>query len=187
MTIMNAIPDTWEKLTGRLRTFILSKVRDKNAAEDILQDVFVSAHSNIDSLREQSRFTSWIYQIARNLIADYYRNLKKEDKFAATLPLVDEENDDMHMMQEAISDMISMMDNLPPEYCDALCKTELEGMSQVKYAESLGIPYSTAKSRVQKSRQLLRDLLMKCCHYQFDKYGTVLNISPLACCCCQSE
>jgi RNA polymerase sigma-70 factor, ECF subfamily len=76
-----------------------------------------------------------------------------------------------------------MMDDLPPEYCEALCLTELEGLSQKEYAERIRIPYSSAKSRVQRSRKLLRDMLLKCCHYEFDKYGTVLSISKNCCCC----
>ncbi len=86
-------------------------------------------------------------------------------------------------MDEAVQDMIGMMNDLPPEYCEALCLTELEGLSQKEYAEKIGIPYSSAKSRVQRSRILLKDMLMRCCHYEFDKYGTILSISQNCCCC----
>ena len=77
-----------------------------------------------------------------------------------------------------------MMNNLPPEYCEALCLTELEGLSQKDYAEKIGISYSGAKSRVQRARKILKDMLMNCCHYEFDKYGTVIGIHPVECCCC---
>ena len=70
------------------------------------------------------------------------------------------------------------------EDCEALCLTELGGMSQKDYAKKTGISYSGAKSRVQRAKLKLKDLLMKCCHYQFDKYGTVIGIYPAGCCCC---
>jgi len=80
------------------------------------------------------------------------------------------------------------MDDLPPENCEALCMTEIEGLSQIEYAQKVGISYAAAKSRVQRSRKMLRDMLMNCCHYQFDKYGTVLDITPnKSCCCCCSD
>jgi DNA-directed RNA polymerase specialized sigma24 family protein len=44
-------------------------------------------------------------------------------------------------MDEAIGDMIRMMDQLSPEYCEALCLTELEGMSQKEYAQIRGLSY----------------------------------------------
>jgi RNA polymerase sigma-70 factor (ECF subfamily) len=90
-------------------------------------------------------------------------------------------------MDKAISDMIGMMENLPPGYCEALCLTEIEGMSQKEYAEMKGLSYSGAKSRVQRAREELKQMLLQCCHYQFDKYGTVFNIESLCCCCCPHE
>jgi len=80
-----------------------------------------------------------------------------------------------------------MMDNLPQKYCEALCLTELGAMSQKAYAENAGISYSGAKARVQRAKKMLKDMLMKCCHYQFDKYGTVIGIYPADCCCCTNE
>jgi len=83
-----------------------------------------------------------------------------------------------------LKDMVKMMEELTAEDCEALCLSELGGMSLKDYAKKTGISYSGAKSRVQRAKIKLRDLLMKCCHYQFDKYGTVIGISPAGCCCC---
>ena len=87
-------------------------------------------------------------------------------------------------MGEAIEDMIQMMDDLPPEYCEALCLTEMEVMIQKEYSEKIGLSYSAAKSRVQRARKMLKDTMMKCCHYQFDKYGAIIDFHPISCCCC---
>ena len=84
-------------------------------------------------------------------------------------------------MQETLQDMVKMIDDLPVEYCEALCLTELGGMSQKEYAEEAGISYSGAKARVQRAKKKLKDNLMKCCHYQFDRYGTVVDIHPVNC------
>jgi RNA polymerase sigma-70 factor (ECF subfamily) len=89
-------------------------------------------------------------------------------------------------MDAAISDMLKMMNELPSEYCEALCLTEIDGMTQKQYAKKKGLSYSGAKSRVQRARLMLKDMLLKCCHYQFDKYGTVFDIQPKCCCCCET-
>jgi RNA polymerase sigma-70 factor (ECF subfamily) len=185
---INHIEYAWEKLHLQLKSFILSKVRDNAVADDILQEVFIKAHSKIESLRERDKMVPWLYQIARNQVLDYFRSQKKEQKLEDQLTEADEDTSHLaSTMQTAVRDMIGMMDDLPPEYCEALCAIELEGISQVAYAEKSGIPYSTVKSRVQRARHQLRDMMMKCCHYQFDRYGTVLAIKPAQCCCCSEK
>jgi RNA polymerase sigma-70 factor, ECF subfamily len=182
---MNAdkVDHLWKSFETRLRSFIHSKVPDKAVTEDILQEVFIKIHLKIDTLRDESKVKPWLYQITRNMITDYYRRNKSLIHPALSLADQAEEETDNKVMDEAMQDMIGMMKDLPREYCEALCLTELEGLSQKEFAERIGIPYSSAKSRVQRSRKLLKDMLLQCCHYEFDKYGTVLSISKHCCCC----
>jgi RNA polymerase sigma-70 factor (ECF subfamily) len=58
---------------------------------------------------------------------------------------------------------------LPEPYSQALILTEYEGLSQKEMAERLGISFSGAKSRVQRARRKLRDLLLQCCHFELDR------------------
>jgi RNA polymerase sigma-70 factor (ECF subfamily) len=176
--------EIWLKFESRMRGFILSKVHDESVADDLLQELFLKIHANIDKVNDRTKIRSWMYQIARNLITDHFRNLQKEQKNRSQAFEAEPGETAEDFMSEALEDMIKMMDDLPPEYCEALCLTELEGLSQKEYAEKIGISYSGAKSRVQRGRKILRDLLMKCCHYEFDKYGTVIGIYPANCCCC---
>jgi RNA polymerase sigma-70 factor (ECF subfamily) len=90
-------------------------------------------------------------------------------------------------MTEAIQDMVKFMDNLDKKDCQALCQVEFEGLSIKAYAENTGITYTAAKTRVARARHKLSDLLMNCCHYEFDKYGTVISSHPIHCCCCNQN
>jgi RNA polymerase sigma-70 factor, ECF subfamily len=181
--VIDKIEILWKDFETRLWSFIFSKVPDKAATDDILQEVFIKIHLKIDTLKDESKLKPWLYQITRNLIMDYYRRNKPANHSPLTLDEEAKEESDSKVMDEALRDMIGMMGDLPPEYCEALCLTELEGLSQKEYAQRIGIPYSSAKSRVQRSRKLLKDMLMRCCHYEFDKYGTILSISQNCCCC----
>ena len=180
------IEEIWTSFGDKLKTFILSKVDNDTVADDILQEVFLRVHKHLGSLHDTTKIRPWIYQITRNVIIDHFRKTKKDIFRLQDPPESVTENSSTDVMTEAMRDMINMMDNLPPESCEALCLTELEGMSQKEYAEIKGISYTAAKSRIQRARKSLRDMLMKCCHYQFDKYGTVIEIRPVNCCCCQS-
>jgi RNA polymerase sigma-70 factor, ECF subfamily len=174
----------WNGFSTSLKSFIFSKVKNNADTDDILQNTFLKIHDNIHNLKDKSKIKPWIYQITRNLIVDYFRNNnynQKNNEFNGEIAISSSSN---RYMDTAISDMIKMMDEMPPEYCEALCLTEIEGMSQKEYAEKKGLSYSGAKSRVQRARMMLKDMLLKCCHYQFDKYGTVFDIQSNCCCCC---
>jgi RNA polymerase sigma-70 factor, ECF subfamily len=183
---MSGIEKTWIVLEEKLRNFILSKVHDREITNDILQDVFVRVHTRIGTLRNNDKIHSWIYQITRNLITDYFRTKSGQKMEMPDTKDPDEDTDQLKLIEESVRDMVEMMDNLPPEYCEALCMTELEGMNQKDYAVKAGISYSGARSRVQRAKVILKDRLLKCCHYIFDKYGTVIEITP-HCCCCSEE
>jgi RNA polymerase sigma-70 factor (ECF subfamily) len=179
------VENIWLSFRTTLLSFILSKIHDRMTAEDVLQEVFIRIHLHMDSLRDETKVKPWLYQITRNVINDYYRKNKPEFTSENFINSDKEVTEDLQVMEDATRDMIRMMDKLPEAYCEALCLTELEGLSQKEYADKIGIPYSSAKSRVQRSRKILRDMLMQCCHYQFDKYGTVFDIQPKCCCCCK--
>jgi RNA polymerase sigma-70 factor, ECF subfamily len=72
---------------------------------------------------------------------------------------------------------------LPEKYRQALLLTEFEGFSQLRLAESLGISLSGAKSQVQRGRAQLRQALLECCHFEFDRRGNLQDYIPRQECC----
>lgn len=178
--------EIWLKFENRLRAFTMSKVHDLSVTDDILQELFLRIHANIDKVKDETKIQSWIYQICRNLITDYHRSQKKSLQKELPVTSFGGEDDAEEVMSEALQDMVKMMDNLPSEYCEAFCLTELGSLSQKEYAQKINISYSGAKSCVQRARKMLKDMLMICCHYEFDKYGAVIGIHPVNCCCCHS-
>lgn len=178
--------EAWIGLKDKLRNFIHRQVRDEELTNDLLQEIFIKIHASIDSVKDNTKLQSWIYSIANHLVADHFREKQRQLPVPA-VNLVQEEEMQLDYMAEALSDMAKMMDEMPAVYCEALCLTELGGLSQKEYAKRAGISYSGAKSRVQRGKAMLKDLLMRCCHYEFDRYGTVLDIHPKHCCCCYPE
>ena len=70
----------WELLSDRLRGFLRARVSDPSTAEDLLQETFLRIHQKLDSLQDQDRLTSWVYQVARNLVNDYYRKTGRDSE-----------------------------------------------------------------------------------------------------------
>jgi RNA polymerase sigma-70 factor (ECF subfamily) len=77
-----------------------------------------------------------------------------------------------------------MIESLEPIYRDALILTELEGWSQKQLAEKAGISLSGAKSRVQRAKEKLKEVIFNCCTYEFDKYGNIISAKKNLSKCC---
>lgn len=171
----------WNQMHTRLCRFVCSRFADEADAEDILQDVYLRIHSNLDSVRQVERVESWIYQIARNSIADYYRSRRRLVELT-DLAVSDEypEEDAAESLAPSIRDIV---ESLPEPYRQALILTEYEGLSQAELARRLGISMSGAKSRVQRARQKIKDILLACCHFEFDARGLVYDYREHCCTC----
>jgi RNA polymerase sigma-70 factor (ECF subfamily) len=165
----------WTDFSYGLKQFIIRRIPDAADAEDILQDVFHKIHRNIDSLKADNKLQAWVYQITRNAIIDYYRRQKVMVELPETLaePMDEAETHDI-----AACCLKPMIDSLPEKYRQALVLTEFEGLSQKTMAETLGISFSGAKSRVQRARQQIKEQLLNCCHLEFDRLGHVVDYQP---------
>jgi RNA polymerase sigma-70 factor (ECF subfamily) len=68
-----------------------------------------------------------------------------------------------------------MIDGLPEKYRQVIILAEYDGLSQREISEQLGMSFSGAKSRVQRSRGKLKDMLLECCHLEFDRLGHITD------------
>jgi RNA polymerase sigma-70 factor, ECF subfamily len=161
---------------SQLRRFIAGRVPDADTAEDILQDVYLKIHSKLDGLREEDRLESWIYQVTRNAIIDYYRRARPQDDLSESLASpADDEPDAVAELASSVQGMLGCLDD---KYRQALELTELQGLSQVELATRLDITVSGAKSRVQRARERLKEAFFDCCHFEFDRLGRVVAYHP---------
>src|SRR5215469_15428007 len=169
----------WETFHVPLQQFIRRRVSDETAAEDLLQDVFLDIHQHIDTLRDVKKLESWIYQVTRNAIIDYYRNKKAtttlEEPEASRLP---EELPDKDIVTELLPSVRAMVLSLPAQDRQALILTEYQGLTQKELAERLGLSVSGAKSRVQRARERLKHQLLDCCHFELDRRGHIIDYQP---------
>jgi RNA polymerase sigma-70 factor, ECF subfamily len=167
----------WHDFYQRLRGFITQRVNNPADVDDILQEVFVRIYQRLTTVRDSDRLSSWIFQIARNAIIDYYRKAYRQHEFTTEYPLeaqlIDE--DPVLFNQQMAACLRPLLEQLPELYREALQLVELEGMTQRIVAEKLGISVSGMKSRVQRGRQKLKELLQTCCQIQMDAMGNVIE------------
>ncbi|NJO92756.1 MAG: RNA polymerase sigma factor SigZ [Chloroflexia bacterium] len=179
------IEKIWKNIHDPLKSFILKKVKDPAETDDIIQETFIKMKLNIEKLQDFSKINSWVYQIARNNINDYFRNKNKlSEKLPEdlnSLKLVTEEDDEIKTLIQTkrFSDYTSSVINqLPEKYRDAVYWVDIKGITQNELAEKLGISVSGAKSRVQRGRQKIKEIVLQCCDVNADKYGNIVDYVP---------
>ncbi len=168
----------WAEFAAKLGRFIRARVADPATAEDILQDVFVRIHRRLDSLSAPAKLQSWLYLIARNAIIDHYRKARPTVELPESLlaePPAD--NPEACELQDALRHMI---DHLPEAHRNAITLTEFEGLTQQELADRLGLSLSGAKSQVQRARGQLKQMLLGCCQFEFDRRGGIVDCRPRA-------
>ena len=178
--------ELWQLVHDGLRAFIAKRVNDQVYVDDILQDVFVRVHRQMDSVNDPGRLVSWIYQVTRNAIIDYYRKPGRQREIPAglgsdieelggvpTIPDMTRGGDAGKLRAELSGCLRPMIDRLSKDYRDAMILVELDGLTQQAAAKHMGISLSGMKSRVQRGRKQLKRLLDDCCLIQLDRRGGV--------------
>jgi len=171
--------EIWSQFHQDLLKFIHRRVSSTDDAQDILQDVFRKIHDAISNLTDESKIQSWVYQITRNTITDYYRARAKRN--GAETPLVAEqdlpsgEEAEKNLNQLVSSWLRCIVEGLDDKYKEAIMSTEFGNLTQKELAEKLGISLSGAKSRVQRGREKIKEALLDCCHFEMDRFGNVID------------
>lgn len=185
----------WNKFNKELLYFINKRIKNIDISKDILQDVFIKIHLNIDKLQNKDKIASWVYNITRNSIIDYYRekNKFKNNEYVDieviedilpdqnTTKSIENLNDSLN---EVYKCLLPFIEKLSPEYQNAIQSTVIEEMPQKEYAIQLGISYSGTKSRVQRAKKQLHDLFTNCCNVHIDKFGNILDFEKKEFCKC---
>lgn len=177
----------WSELHARLRAFVARRVPDRVVADDLAQEILLRLYTHIGRLREQERLDAWAYQVARNVIADYWREraARRElpfdeelsDRLASLPELEGDDEADQHR-GEIASCLAPMVARLAEPYREAIRLTDLGGRTQSEAAAQLGLSVPGMKARVQRGRTQLRDLLHACCLIELDRRGQITDLKP---------
>lgn len=160
-----------------LLAYVRSKIRCKEDAEDILQNVFIKIANHVNSVSEKEKLNSWVFTVARNAIIDHYRvrASKKStplDERAAEYLVEDAMPNSTKGLEHCLH---SMIDLLPEEYKSIIIDSELNEVKQKDLAAKYSMPYPSMRSRVQRGRERLKQLLYNCCHIETDARGYILS------------
>ena len=155
--------------------FILRFVRDPALAEDLLQETFLRVIRGSTNYAVQSKFTTWLYTIARNLCVDASRRAKHRKAQSLDAPL-DADKDGGATLLDVTADKKGQVDRavigkqlgeriqdavsqLADEQREVFVMREVLNLSFKEIGEIVGVPENTAKSRMRYALEKLRDAL----------------------------
>lgn len=178
---MTASPTAWQDVAARLRPFIARRVSPAEI-DDVMQDVFVRMQRGLPALRDEERFTSWLFQIARSSVAEHMRTRSRHplpDGSDEHEQAAEPDDDDDREAARALAGCVSMfVAQLASPYREAVTLVELEGLTTREAADMAGISVSGMKSRVQRGREQLRAMFDACCEIAIDARGKPTDFTP---------
>jgi RNA polymerase sigma-70 factor, ECF subfamily len=144
---------------GNLRAFGVSLCGDKERADDLVQETLFKAWNHLDSFKEGTNLKAWLFTILRNTYFSERRKRKREVEdadgtYAARLATHPEQHGHMDMQ-----DFRAVLVRLPDDQREALILVGAAGFSYEETAEICGCAVGTIKSRVNRARNRLADML----------------------------
>ncbi|MEM1302547.1 MAG: RNA polymerase sigma factor [Pseudomonadota bacterium] len=155
-------PDPRDELVehlGSMRAFAMSLTRNSALADDMVQDALVKAWSNIDRFEKGTNMRAWLFTILRNTYYSHHRKRKREvedidDELAGQLAQKPDHDGRLQMR-----DFNTAFDQLNDEQREALVLVGAGGFSYEEAAETCGVAVGTIKSRVNRARSRLTELM----------------------------
>ena len=168
--------EIWESFNQKLYSFIYSRVNSKVETEDILQDVFLKIHKNIDGLADREKLPAWIYKITRNSIIDYYRNKGTRPDVEFNDYLQPQEFPGKGNGYDEIKGCLNSFVNLLPEkYRESVALSEISGIKHREVAERLNISLPAAKSRILRGKEMIKQHFIDCCKFKLNGDGKLIG------------
>lgn len=163
-----AMEEIVKRYSNKVYNLAYHLTRDSAAAEEIMQDVFLTVIAKIGTLTNEEYFSTWLYRVTTNAA---YGFLRKEKKFSEQTPVenIDLEvrpnydwsdlPDDVLLSEESKEVLRKSIDALPEAMRTVVIMKDMEGFKNEEIAEALGMSVPAVKSRLHRGRLILRDLL----------------------------
>jgi len=157
-----------ERHKSRVFAFIMSKVKNRDIAEDIFQDTFIKVINSLQKgkYNEEGKFLPWMMRISHNLVIDYFRkeskmrNIRPSDEFNIFDIIHDgSRRQDEEMIRKRVhSDLNKLIQYLPEDQMEVLKMRYFEEMSFKQISRITGVSINTALGRMRYALINLRKL-----------------------------
>jgi RNA polymerase sigma-70 factor, ECF subfamily len=168
-------PEAFETLVrehqDRVYDFCVRMLGDREEAQDLVQDIFVSVHQNLRKFREDAKLSTWLFRISKNQCLNRLKYLKRRGQ-GRTDAYGDVGEKELSGALEATPTPDAMLDaarerarvqraisQLEPDARMLVALRDIEGLSYEEIVDITELPEGTVKSRLHRAREKLADIL----------------------------
>ncbi|MFZ3121699.1 MAG: sigma-70 family RNA polymerase sigma factor [Variovorax sp.] len=165
------VTSAWQAYDGELRGYLRHRLSDADAADDVLQDVFLRAIRQGPGFCALDNPRAWLFQVARNALVDRFRTAHPTEPLPEDLPALP---DEPLAAVDALADCLDRaLGELSASDAAVLRACDIAGQTQLAFAQAHGMTLPATKSRLQRARQRLRDRIAKACQVRYAPDGSV--------------
>ncbi len=159
MPVEDALRDQMLAAVPSLRAFAISLTNSRDRADDLVQETLMRAWASIERFEQGTNLQAWLFTILRNLFHSEYRSRRREvenpdGSYAARLKTSPDQQ--AHLDFE---DFRTALMKIPADQREALLLVTAQGMAYEEAAQEIGVAVGTVKSRVNRARSRLAELL----------------------------
>jgi RNA polymerase sigma-70 factor (ECF subfamily) len=151
----------FEAVYPRVRRYFLLRGMEAGEAEDLAQDVMVIVYQRAGEVREKEFFHGWLFKVAKNELARFWRRRQTRNRLVEMEPLDDELAEKLMTEIEVAgsSDFVEWVSYLEPAERDIIILRFVEELSYEELAVALGIPIGTVKWRLFNAKKKLAPII----------------------------
>lgn len=169
------ILSAWNSHEQELRAFLLARIDNPHEADDVLQELFLKLARQNHAFCEVSNPRAWLFRVLRNCLVDRLRTAKTFLDLNVDMPL---ESDESPPITELETCLLHNLEELSAEDKSVIQQCDLQGQTQLQYAQQQGLTLSAVKSRLLRARARLRKKIEINCQVEFDENGHVCCHTP---------
>ncbi len=168
---INAYNQIVYRYKDRLLNFIYRFLNDLDRSEDLVQDTLLKLYTHKDSYQEIAKFSTWLYTIAANLARTELRKLKRRKTFSVTelsyedrefiISSSDADPSDDHLSKNFEKTVQHALLELPDDFKTIIILRDIQELSYDEISKIVQLPLGTVKSRINRGRVKLQQLLKK--------------------------
>ncbi len=160
-----------QRYRGQIYGFIFRMVKNREEAEDLVQETFIKAYRALGSFNTEYAFSTWLYKIATNNCIDHFRKRRlktysldkpiqsKDGELARDFPDTAQGPETGLISREKTLQIQKAINSLPEKYKQAILLRHARDKSYEEIAKELDLPLGTVKVRIFRAREMLKKKL----------------------------
>ncbi len=169
--VLDGKTELYEQLVDRYAPMVFHIVRrfvnDEDEVEELAQQIFVKCYERLDKFSMNSKFSSWLYMIAKNHCRDYVKNIRRQNKRFSEMEehvlennFPETERPDQQFQAAEWSQLLEeALDAISPDYSQAFLYKYRDDMTYQAMSDRMDVSVSALKVRVHRARKELKEYI----------------------------